>query len=476
MLVCGSSGVQSQTLTVDRQMKRYAVPRVIFINKLDRLGADPFRAIGMIRKELGLTVAPTQIPIGTEAQHLGVVDVIEKKAWGFEGPGGVQVVEIPVPHHLIPQMDSVRKDLIETLANLDEEIGELFLLEQEPTAKQIKAAIRRQTIALKFCPVLMGSAYKNKGVQLLLDAVIDYLPNPTEVQNHALDTKKNEDKVILQSRADAPLVALAFKLEEGRFGQVTYMRVYQGLLKKGDFITNTMTGQRLKVPRLVKMHSNEMSDVQGAAAGEIVAMFGVDCNSGTTFTSGDLLTMSSMHVPEPVISLAISPKSQSSGAQFRKGLSRFQKEDPTFKVTQDEESQETIISGMGELHLEIYAERLNREYGVECKIGHPKVNYRERPTRRIPFNYLHKKQSGGQGQYGRVVGYIEPLDEGDTETFRFENKLVGLNIPPEYHSAIQKGFREACGPKVFRVEVSEKYFVYFELQVCFYAQLPLNSL
>jgi elongation factor G len=425
-------------------MNRYNVPRIIFINKLDRLGADPERAVEMIRNELGLKCAPIQIAIGTESAHEGVVDVLHRKAYNFLGPKGDDVTEVEIPYYLEPQMEQARRELIEQLADVDEEIEELFLMEEEPTVEQLQGAIRRQTIARTFSPVFMGSAYKNKGVQLLLDGVVDYLPNPTEVTNTAYDLDNDEAEVALSHDSNADLVALAFKLEEGRFGQITYMRIYQGILAKGDYIRDPVGGSRIKVPRMVKMHSNEMIDVQGAAAGEIIAMFGVDCHSGTTFTAGQNLSMSSIYVPEPVISLAISPKSHTGAQQFRKGLNRFVKEDPTFRVSQDEESQETIISGMGELHLEIYAERLAREYGTECIVGNPKVNFRETPTKRVEFNYLHKKQSGGQGQYGRVIGYLEPLDEDEEEEkFIFENKLVGLNIPPEYHSAIRKGFEEA---------------------------------
>lgn len=447
MVVCGSSGIQSQTITVDRQMKRYNVPRIIFVNKLDRAGADPQRAVMGCRTELGLKCAAVQYPIGLEDQHKGIIDIIERKAYSFGGIKGEEMEEIEIPEFLAPLAELQRTELIEQLADVDEEIAEMFILEEEPSVADIKAAIRRCTIARTFCPIFMGSAYKNKGVQPLLDGVVDYLPNPTEVENIALDQDNNEAEIILSSDSDKPLVALAFKLEEGRFGQLTYMRIYQGTLQKGETCINTATQRKVKVPRMVKMHSNEMIDVQGAESGEIVAMFGVDCNSGTTFTDGRKVTMSSIHVPDPVISLAIAPTDPMKGAGFRKALARFQKEDPTFKVSHDEESQETIISGMGELHLEIYGERMEREYGVPVTMGHPKVNYREVPTQRVDFNYLHKKQTGGSGQFGRVIGYLEPLDEDEESMdFQFVNKLVGMNIPPEYHNAIEKGFTEACGP------------------------------
>jgi elongation factor G len=373
--------------------------------------------------------------------------------------------------------------LIEALAECDEAIGEKFLMEEEPTEDEIRAAIRRATIATKFVPVFMGSAYKNKGVQKLLDGVIDYLPNPTEVRlgtrlhachhlmttplavlnltqmaiqchcsyqsqvvNMGIDNANEEKQVVLASTSEKPLIALAFKLEESRFGQLTYMRVYQGVLRKGDTIMNVTTGKKVKVPRVVRMHSNEMQDVNEGKAGDIIAMFGIDCHSGTTFTDGSQITLSPMRVPEPVISLAVKPKVHKDAPKFGKALARFVKEDPTFKVHADPESGETIISGMGELHLEIYCERIKREYDCEVVVGYPQVNYRETIGMKSDFNYLHKKQSGGAGQYGRVIGYIEPLnDDTGNKQYEFVNALTGNNIPPEFVNPISKGFDEAVG-------------------------------
>jgi elongation factor G len=291
----------------------------------------------------------------------------------------------------------------------------------------------------------MGSAFKNKGVQPLLDGVVSFLPSPNEVNNYALDQNNNEERVTLTGSPDGPLVALAFKLEEGRFGQLTYLRVYEGVIKKGDFIINVNTGKRIKVPRLVRMHSNDMEDIQEAHAGQIVAVFGIECASGDTFTDGSVkYTMTSMNVPEPVMSLAVQPVSKDSGGQFSKALNRFQKEDPTFRVGLDPESGQTIISGMGELHLDIYVERMRREYKVDATVGKPRVNFRETITQRAEFDYLHKKQSGGAGQYGRVTGYVEPLPPGSKEKFEFENMIVGQAIPSGFIPAIEKGFKEAA--------------------------------
>ena len=411
MVLCGVAGVQSQSLTVDRQMKRYNVPRLAFINKLDRAGANPWKGIDNIRRILHHNAAAVQIPIGLEAQHRGVVDLVTMRALSFEGDKGDQVTTGDIPPEVRSLAEEKRKELIAAVAEVDEELGELYLAEEEPSEAQLKAAIRRQTIALRFVPVFMGSAFKNKGVQPLLDGVGDYLPSPPEKANYALDTAKDEERVELKSDVKLPFVALAFKLEERPFGQLTYTRVYQGQLKKGDYVYDVRARKKVKVQRIVKMHANDMEDVTQASAGEIIALFGVDCHSGTTFTQGELrYTMTSMHVPEPVISLSVQPKSMQQGSAFSKALSRFQKEDPTFRVHVSSESEETIISGMGELHLEIYVERMRREYKVDTVTGMPKVNYRETCTGRAPFSYTHKKQSGGAGQYGKVVGYIEPID------------------------------------------------------------------
>ena len=425
-------------------MRRYAVPRLCFINKCDRTGADPWKVLKQVREKLRLNAAAVHVPIGLEENHAGVVDLVRNEAVTFHGSNGNDIKIEPVPENMKALVAEKRRELIEAVAEVDDELGELFLMGEEPTTEQLKAAIRRATVAREFAPLFMGSAFKNKGVQLLLDGVVDYLPAPHEVSNVALDLNDEEKPVELAADPKAPLVGLAFKLEEGRFGQLTYLRIYQGTIAKGGSIVNTSTGKKLKVPRLVRMHSEEMEDVSEAKAGEIVALFGVDCKSGDTFTSGDVnLAMTSMKVPEPVMSLAVSPKSRAETANFSKALSRFQREDPTFKVRLDEESGQTIISGMGELHLDIYIERMKREYKCEVDVGEPRVNYRECITQRATFDYLHKKQSGGSGQYGRVVGYVEPLEEGNQDVV-FENGIIGNAISPGYILACDKGFKEAA--------------------------------
>ena len=461
LVLCSVGGVQSQSITVDRQMRRYGVPRLCFVNKCDRTGADPWRVLEQVRSKLKLNAAAVHVPIGLEDKHDGVVDLVRNEAVTFSGPNGSDIKIGPVPESLAPLVKRKRKELIETVAEVDETLGEIFLMGDEPSVEELKGAIRRATVAKTFAPLFMGSAFKNRGVQLLLDGVVDYLPAPHEVDNVALDLDAEEAPVVLKTDPKAPLVGLAFKLEEGRFGQLTYLRIYQGTIAKGATVVNTSTGKKIKVPRLVRMHSEEMEDVNEAEAGEIVALFGVDCKSGDTFAEpGTNVAMTSMRVPEPVMSLAVAPKSRAESANFSKALSRFQREDPTFKVRLDEESGQTIISGMGELHLDIYVERMRREYKCEVDVGEPRVNYRECITAKASFDYLHKKQSGGSGQYGRVVGYVEPLSEEElkalnassssgnesdkTNNIVFENGIIGNAISPGYILACDKGFKEAA--------------------------------
>lgn len=464
LVLCGVSGVQSQSLTVDRQMKRYGVPRVAFINKLDRQGCNPWKVIDSLRKELKLNAAAVQVPIGLEDKHEGVVDIVEEKAYRFDGNNGEHVTEIPVPDNLKELIETKRLEMIERLAEADEEVGELFLMEEIPEMDIIKAAIRRQTIACKFVPVFMGAAFKNKGVQPLLDGVVDYLPEPHEKPNYALDRQNDEKPVLVTGKNEDPLLALAFKLDETQFGQLTYMRIYQGMLKRGKFIHNVNDRKKIKLQRIVRMHSDDMEEIQEAGAGEVVAMFGVDCKSMDTFSDGDMrYAMSSMYIPEPVMSLAVKPKNKQMLDAFSKALNKFTKEDPTLRIEQDDDTNETLLSGMGELHLEIYIERMLREYKVECITGQPKVNYKETIHGTQKFDYLHKKQTGGQGQYARVIGWVEPLTDEDREEMGeenvFDNRLIGTNIPPEYHISCEKGMQDTMndgaliGGKVLGVRV-----------------------
>jgi elongation factor G len=444
LVLCSVSGVQSQSITVDRQMRRYKVPRLAFVNKMDRAGANYARVGAQLGEKLNHHQVLIQVPIGAEDHFVGIIDPIVGKAYYFDGEDGEIVRVEEVPAEYAEATKKARHDIIEGVANVDDVLAEKFIHDQPISAEELKAAIRRATIALKMTPVLCGSAYKNKGVQLLLDAVSDYLPNPTEVVNEALDQKNHEAKVILTSDPEKPFVGLAFKLEDGRYGQLTYIRVYQGHVTKGDFIYNQSTQRKVKVPRIVRMHADEMNDVEEAYGGDIVALFGVECASGDTFTDGTVnYTMTSMYVPDAVISLAVAPKERTGQANFSKALNRFTKEDPTFRVHRDEESAETIISGMGELHLEIYIERMKREYNCEVVAGKPQVAYRETITQRGEFAYTHKKQTGGSGQYARVCGYLEPLPADAVEHYEFVDDITGGAIPREFIAAVDKGFKEA---------------------------------
>lgn len=450
LVVCAVLGVQSQTVTVDRQMRRYNVPRITFINKMDRMGANPFRAIEQINLKLKTPAAAIQVPIGAEDELKGVINIIDRVSIYNEGKQGEVVrVDPQIPPELRELVEEKRAALIECLADVDDDMADIYLDGREPSVEQIKGAIRRATIARKFTPVLMGSALANTGIQPVLDAVVDYLPQPNEVLNTGLDVSKGtEIPVALELSSAAPFVGLAFKLEEGPYGQLTYIRVYQGKLKKGAYMTHLKSGKKVKVARLVRMHSKDMEDVAEVSAGGICATFGIECASGDTFVggSGDTqIAMSSMFVPEAVISLSIAPKSKDNGA-FSKAMSRFQREDPTFRVKFDPESKETIISGMGELHLEIYRERIRREYGVECITGKPQVSYRESVTAPTTFDFTHKKQSGGAGQYGRIMGTFGPIENEN----KFTHHVVGGKIPEKLLQACGKAFEDCLekGPLI----------------------------
>uniref|UniRef100_A0A4W5P5B1 Elongation factor G, mitochondrial n=1 Tax=Hucho hucho TaxID=62062 RepID=A0A4W5P5B1_9TELE len=451
LVLCAVGGVQCQTLTVNRQMKRYSVPFLTFINKLDRMGANPNRALQAMRTKLNHNAAFVNIPIGLEGNMKGIIDLIEEHSMYFEGPFGQNIRLDEIPAEFRVEASDRRQELVECVANADETLGEMFLEERIPTVPELKAAIRRATVQRLFSPVLVGTALKNKGVQPLLNAVLDYLPNPTEVNNYALfndEESSDSTKILMDPTRDAsqPFVGLAFKLEAGRFGQLTYVRVYQGCLKKTEYIINTRTGKKVRVQRLVRLHADQMEDVEEVYAGDICALFGIDCASGDTFTSRTSanLSMESIHIPEAVISMSMKPSNKNDMDKFSKGINRFTREDPTFRVHFDTESKETIISGMGELHLEIYSQRMEREYYCPCVMGKPKVAFRESVTSAVPFDFTHKKQSGGSGQYGKVTGVLEPLDQENYTKVEFEDQTVGTNIPKQFVPAVEKGFREAC--------------------------------
>ena len=390
-----------------------------------------------------------QIPVGLEADHEGVVDLVTMKAIYFDGDNGETIRVEEIPESLMGLAMEKREVLIDAATMFSDELTEAVLEEAPIPAEMLIDAVRKGTLERKITPVFMGSAYKNKAVQPLLDAVTQLLPCPADVSNQALDLDQDEAQVTLTSDAAKPTVALAFKLEDGQYGQLTYIRVYQGALKKGDTVVNVRTGRKVKIGRLVRMHANQMEDISEISAGYIGALFGVDCASGDTFTDRSVnLTMTSMYVPEPVISLAIVPKDNKAEINMSKALNRFSKEDPTFRTYVSEETGDTIISGMGELHLDVYIERMRREYNAEVTSGAPRVAYRETITRRAEFNYTHKKQTGGSGQYGRVAGYMEPVNG---EEFSFVNEVTGGSIPTQFIAACEKGFRN-CLPKGPKME------------------------
>ncbi|HDJ28559.1 MAG TPA: elongation factor G [Proteobacteria bacterium] len=448
LVLCSVGGVQSQSITVDQQMKRYKVPSIAFINKCDRSGANPDRVIGQLRDKLGHNAVAIQIPIGLEADFAGVVDLVEMKAIYFDGDNGEIVRVEEIPAELQAEAEAKREELIDAASMFSDELTEAILEEQEIPAEMIYTALHDGALTREITPVFVGSAYKNKGIQPLLDAVNAILPSPVEMKNEALDLDNNEESVALSSADTDPVVSLAFKLEDGPYGQLTYIRVYQGKLAKGDTVINVRTGKKVKIGRLVRMHASQMEEIELLSAGYIGALFGVDCVSGDTFAASGLnLTMTSMYVPNPVISLAVVPKDNKAQVNMSKALNRFSKEDPTFRTYVDDETNETIIEGMGELHLEVYVERMRREYDALVETGQPRVAYREAITRKAEFNYTHKKQTGGSGQFGRVAGYMEPATDDD---FVFESKIVGGSIPTQYISSCEKGFK-ACmskGPKM----------------------------
>ncbi|MFO7709524.1 MAG: elongation factor G [Desulfobacterales bacterium] len=448
LVLCAVGGVQSQSITVDQQMRRYKVPCIAFVNKCDRSGANPFRVVDQLKQKLGHRAVAVQLPIGLETDFSGVVDLLDMKAVYFDGEKGETIRIEEIPEGLEELAAAKRVELLDAASMFSDELMEALLEERAVGRDLVLAALRKAVLTRELTPVFMGSAYKNKGIQLLLEAVNDLLPCPSDVENTALDMDRDETPVTLCADPAAPLVALAFKLEDRTYGQLTYLRVYQGSLGKGGAIVNVRTGRKIKVGRLVRMHADQMEEIESIPAGYIGALFGIDCASGDTFVAPGLsLTMTSMYVPKPVISLAIHPKDHKAEINMSKALNRFTKEDPTFKTHVNPETNETIISGMGELHLEVYIERMHREYGAEVAAGAPRVAYRETITQRADFDYLHKKQTGGSGQYGRVGGWMEPIADAD---FEFDNKVVGGSIPTQFIAACEKGFRDcmAKGPKM----------------------------
>ena len=443
LVLCGVSGVQSQSFTVDRQMKRYEVPCLAFVNKLDRSGSSPMRVVAQLREKLGHNAVAVQIPIGLEAEHQGVIDLVALRAYYFDGEQGETVREGAIPATLQDEANAARASTLDAVSMFSDEMTELLLEEKEIPADLIYKTIRSAVLARKLTPVFMGSAYKNKGVQPLLDGVQRYLPSPLDRSYAATDNTKKEKIKVFPDKSK-PLVAMAFKITDDTYGQLTYTRVYQGTLHKGETHFNPRLNKKQRIGRLVRMHSNERQEIDKAEAGDIIAMVGVDCASGDTYCDQNInVSMEKIYIADPVIELALKPEKQDDQVKVSKALNRFMKEDPTFRVTIDQESNETIIKGMGELHLEIYVQRIQREYKADVIVGQPKVNYREAPTGKAKFDYKHKKQTGGAGQFAHVIGVLQALEEPTDENFVFNNNIVGGRIPKEYIPGVEKGFRES---------------------------------
>ncbi len=443
LVLCAVAGVQSQSITVDRQMTRYGVPRIAFVNKCDRAGADPERVARQLAEKLGHQAVLLQLPIGLEVDFQGVIDLIAMRALYFDGENGETVREAAVPEALRARAEQARTALLDAAAMHSDALLEAVLEGKEIREAEIHAALRSGVLARRLTPVLLGSAYKNKGVQPLLDAVTRYLPSPRDVKNEALDLSRDGAPLPLEADAELALVSLAFKLEERPYGQLTYLRLYQGKLARGDTILNTRSRGKVKVGRLIRMHADAMEEIDAAGAGDIVALFGVECRSGDCLSAPALdVAMTSIYVPEPVMHLSIRAQEGSDEDDVMKAIERFSREDPTFRVRVDDESGETVISGMGELHLEVYVERMRREYGAAVEVGQPKVAYRETVTQLAEFDYTHKKQTGGAGQYGRVCGFLEPAAETGYE---FVNDVRGGAIPKEFIASCDKGFKSMLG-------------------------------
>lgn len=443
LVLCSVGGVQSQSITVDRQMKRYQIPRLAFINKMDRTGANPNRVVAQVREKLGAEAFLMQIPIGAEENFRGVVDLQKMKALYFEGDRGEIVTEKEIPADLQEEAEAARAHMLESLSMFSDELMELLLSEEE-VSTELMERVTREAVLAGATPVYLGTAYKDKGVQPLLDAVIKYLPSPLDREIRGRDPKDEAKRIELLPDPDRDFVGMAFKIADDPFGQLTFMRIYQGTIEKGGTYVNQRTGRKERFSRIVRMHSDKREEIEKASAGDIIAVMGIDSASGDTYAAGrDACTLESMFIAEPVIKMSVNPVSRADSDKMGKALQRFRKEDPTFRVFTDEETKEILISGMGELHLEVYVERMRREYKVDVEVGAPKVSYREAPTKELAFNHKFKKQTGGSGQFAHIVGKLIPIESDSEDSFEFEDKVVGGRIPKQYIPAVEKGFRDS---------------------------------
>ncbi len=444
MVLCAVGGVQSQSMTVDQQMKRYRVPRIAFINKMDRVGADPERVTRDIEEKLGLHVVPIQLVMGSGDDFTGLIDLVTMEALTFTGEGGGDVERGSIPAHYLEPAELARHEMLDKLSMFNDEMMELLMEEQAVEERMIKETLREATMNRDIVPLMLGSAFKNKGVQPLMDAVCDYLPSPLDRSYFARDHNNEGAETPLNEDPEAPLVAMVFKIADESFGQLSYVRVYQGTMRKGDKYRNARTNRTVRVGRIVRMHANDRQDITDAGPGDIVSLLAVDCASGDTICGAGInVSLESIFVADPVISLSITPAGNADKERMGKALSRFMKEDPTFRVSTDPETGETVIAGMGELHLDVYIERMRREFRANVTVGAPSVSYREAPTRESEFNYRHKKQTGGSGQFGHVIGRLIPLPQDADTTYEFEDNVTGGRIPSEYIPAVNKGFQAA---------------------------------
>ena len=442
VVFCGSSGVQPQSETVWRQANRYEVPRIVFVNKMDRAGADFERVVGQIRERLGATVVPIQYNIGAEDDFKGVIDLIKMKTitWN-EADKGSTFEYTDIPEDLVSKCDSLREELVEAAAEANEELMEKYLESGDLVEDDIKKGLRERVLANEITLALCGSAFKNKGVQAVLDAVIEYLPAPDEVKAIEGINPKTEQPASRSSSDEEPFSALAFKIATDPFvGNLTFVRVYSGVLSQGDGVINTVKDDKERIGRMVQMHSNNREEIKEVRAGDIAACIGLkNVTTGDTLSDAkDLVVLERMEFPEPVISLAVEPKSKPDQEKMSIALGKLAQEDPSFRVSSDEESGQTIISGMGELHLEVLVERMKREFSVEANVGKPQVAYREAITSNVEVEHKYAKQSGGKGQYGHVLMRMEPCEED----FEFVDEIKGGAIPKEYIPAVQKGVQE----------------------------------
>ena len=438
---CGSGGVEPQSETNWRYANDSEVARVIFINKLDRIGADFYRVVDQVENVLGANPLVMVLPIGIEDEFVGVVDLLTREAYVWENSGNLDFTIQEVPADMVDKVEEYREKLIETALEQDDEALEAYLEGEEPSMEVIKDCIRKGTNTMDFFPTYCGSAFKDKGVQNVLDAVVDYLPNPTEVKPQPeVDLEGNETGEFAIVSVDRPLRALAFKIMEDRFGALTFVRIYSGKMDKGMQVLNTFTGKTERIGRIVEMHADDRIELEGAQAGDIVAVLGMkNVQTGHTLCDPkNPATLEPMVFPDPVISMAVSPKDKAASEKLSNAIGKMIKEDPSFQVETDEDSGETILKGMGELHLDIKIDILKRTYGVDVEVGAPQVAYREAITRKVEDSYTHKKQSGGAGQFGKIDFIIEPGETGSG--YAFESTVSGGNVPKEYFPAIEKGF------------------------------------